>query len=321
MTKAPPSKKTVEHPVSEAQLKKAESRLGYEFKNKSLLALALCHASTTNEGLKSNERLEFLGDAVLNLLVSWFLYEGLRDADEGTLSHRRSRMTNGESLAALGKQLKLGELLRIGKGQDLSPTSNMEADLVEACIGAIFLDGGVEAAQVFVLQQIIAAHKTDEPVYNDPKSRLQHVTLARRLGLPEYRLIEATGPSHQQVFLMEVRVAGEPRGRGTGSSKKLAQQQAATSALVELEKEAPPTKDAAPVPPEPPEESAAKPTTAKPATSKPATTKKAATKRSAAKKTVTKVTTKKATTKKAAPKRAATKSRTAAKTDAQSEDE
>lgn len=228
---------TKETPVPDGRLKKAQQRLGYRFHNTELLAQALCHASTRNEGLGSNERLEFLGDSVLNLLVSWFLYEGLREADEGTLSARRSRMTSGEALAEIGARLRLGELLRTGKGQDLEPTASMEADAVEACIGAIFLDGGLEAAQGFVLTHVIAAYKPEEPVYDDPKSRLQHYTLSKRLGLPEYKLVEATGPGHKQEFTMEVLVDGRSVGTGSGSSKKIAQQNAATSALHALGEE------------------------------------------------------------------------------------
>jgi ribonuclease-3 len=221
--------------IPDTRIKTAQKRLGYEFQDPSLLAQALCHASSRNEGIGSNERLEFLGDSVLNLLVTWFLYEGLRDADEGALSNRRARMTSGEALTEVGHKLKLGDLLRTGKGQDLEPTPNMEADAVEACIGAIFLDGGLEAAQGFVLSHIIANYKPEEPAYNDPKSRLQHYTLANRLGLPEYRLLESSGPAHHQEFLMEVLVDGKALGQGLGTSKKIAQQNAATSALEALQ--------------------------------------------------------------------------------------
>ncbi len=229
------TQKPAETSASDPRIAAAEKCLGYEFEHKALLSQALCHASTRNEGLGNNERLEFLGDAVLNLLVSWFLHEGMTDADEGALSHRRSRMTQGETLAVVGAKLKLGELLRTGKGQDLEPTPNMEADAVEACIGAVFLDGGIDAAQQFVFTHIIAGYKTEDPVYNDPKSRLQHYTLAKRLGLPSYRLIETSGPGHQQEFRMEVLVDGAPMGEGTGTSKKLAQQHAAENALEQLD--------------------------------------------------------------------------------------
>lgn len=226
-------------PISDHRLAKAEARLGYKFKNPDLLARALCHASTRNEGLSSNERLEFLGDAVLGMLVSWFLFEGLPKASEGDLSGRKAAMTRGDNLAAVGQRLGLSDLLRTGKNQDLAPTPSMEGDLVEACLGAIFLDGGLEAAQQFVVDHIVRAEQPDQiaPIaYTDPKSQLQHFTLARRLGLPEYRSVKVEGPPHAQEFTMEVVIAGRVLGTATGTSKKAAQQGAARIAFDALRK-------------------------------------------------------------------------------------
>lgn len=225
-------------PISDERLEKAQEVLGYEFKKPELLSQALCHASTRNEGLESNERLEFLGDAVLGMLVSWFLYEGLPAADEGALSSRRARMTQGDHLAKVGQRLGLGNLLRTGKNQDLAPTPAMEGDLVEACLGAIFLDGGLPASQKFVLDHIITTEKAkeDAPSYTDPKSQLQHFTLARHLGLPEYRQVDVSGPAHAQEFKMEVAIAGKVLGTGNGTSKKAAQQKAASAAIEVLRK-------------------------------------------------------------------------------------
>ena len=233
---AAPKKKSVapSAAVSAARLSKAQELLGYTFSNDELLAQALCHASTRNEGFKDNERLEFLGDAVLGMIVAWFLYEGLKDANQGELSTRKGAMTSAETLTTIAKRLKLGQLLRTGKGQDIEPTPKMEADLVEACIGAIFLDGGMEAAQGFVVAQVISGYKSDGKVDNDPKSKLQHFTLARRLGLPDYKVLEARGPGHAQEFEVEVIVAGKSYGRGCGTSKKRAEKNAAALALEEL---------------------------------------------------------------------------------------
>ncbi|MCB9917791.1 MAG: ribonuclease III [Planctomycetes bacterium] len=228
---------TTAAPVTDQRLAKAQERLGYAFKNLDLLTLALCHSSTRNEGFPSNERLEFLGDAVLSLLVSWFLYEGLPDANEGELSARRVQMTRGEHLATIAERIGLSQLIRTGKNQDLEPTASMQSDLIEACLGAIFLDGGLDAAQNFVLSHVIAAPKGGEmkaaapEAYTDAKSQLQHFTLARRLGLPEYREVSVEGPAHAQMFTMEVLVADKVLGTGSGSSKKTAQQAAAQQAF------------------------------------------------------------------------------------------
>ena len=219
--------------LSPQRLRSAQKKLGYQFENKALLAQAFCHASTHNDGFATNERLEFLGDAVLDMLVSWFLHEGLKNQPEGVLSKRRSQMTSGANLGRIARRLKLGELLRTGKGQDMEPTDKMEGDLLEACIGAIFLDGGIEAAQEFVLREVASAPmpQEDSKGFHDPKSRLQHLALSRHLGLPEYRLLDVIGPGHALDFTMEVYVDGKCVGKGRGSSKKIAAQFAATKAL------------------------------------------------------------------------------------------
>ena len=221
-------------PITKRNLLSAEKRLGYKFKDKDLLATAFCHASTGNEGIRNNERLEFLGDSVLNMLVSWFLYEGHEKDDEGALSKRRAHMISGQALTSVCKALKLSEFLRTGKGQDLAPTDHMEADLVEACIGAVFIDGGFEAAWDFVLENVISNFKTEAESFNDPKSRLQHYALAQRLGLPVYEVLNTEGPGHSLSFTVEAKVDGKAVGKGQGSSKKVAAQMAATEALETL---------------------------------------------------------------------------------------
>ncbi len=231
-----PRKTSQKLALSPQRIRSAQKKLGYEFKEKALVAQAFCHASTHNDGFQTNERLEFLGDAVLNMLVSWFLHEGLRTADEGTLSKRRAQMTAGTNLSLIARKLKLGELLRTGKGQDMEPTDKMEGDLLEACIGAIFLDGGLEAAQEFVLREVASAPMPDgeSKGFHDPKSRLQHLALSKHLGLPEYRLLDVVGPGHALEFTMEVYVDGKRVGQGKGTSKKIAAQFAATKALEDL---------------------------------------------------------------------------------------
>ncbi|PIE23578.1 MAG: hypothetical protein CSA62_06985 [Planctomycetota bacterium] len=250
-------------PVTEERRALAEKRLQYRFKEQRLLSQALCHASARNQGYASNERLEFLGDAVLSLLASWFLYEGLPEVDEGELSRRRAALCSGEALSAVAARLQLGPLLLTGKGQDLSATPNMAGDQLEALIGAIFLDGGLEAAQDFVIREVLtksdAAAPQKKPTeaeapaarsdkespqasgseskqdandsFEDSKSKLQHHSLRLRLGLPEYRVVSSVGPGHNLTFTMEVRVQGNAIGRGEGSSKKLASQAAAREAL------------------------------------------------------------------------------------------
>ncbi len=220
--------------VPAARLKEAESRLSYRFKKSALLAQALCHASTRNDGHESNERLEFLGDAVLGMLTSWFLFEGLQTENEGGLSRRKAQLTSGTALAAIAQRLELGELLITGKGQETTPTANMEEDLVEAIIGAIFLDGGLKAAQDFVMREILTVKEPEPQNFDDPKSMLQNHTLRLRLGLPEYRDVESSGPAHSLTFTVDVHVQGIAIGRGSGSSKKLASQEAARNALDSL---------------------------------------------------------------------------------------
>ncbi|MFQ5505710.1 MAG: ribonuclease III [Planctomycetota bacterium] len=223
-----------ETPISSARLRTAERRLGYSFKNPRLLAQAFCHASTRNEGFPSNERLEFLGDSVLSLVVATHLFKEMKDADEGTLSHYRALMTQGQHLANVASKLGLGELLRTGKGQDLEPTPNMAGDAVEACIGAIFLDGGMREARRFIRKHVITNFELEAAPFDDPKSKLQHYTLEKRLGLPEYELVKTTGPGHALSFVMEVKVAGRVLGCGSGSSKKTAARNAASEALTAL---------------------------------------------------------------------------------------
>jgi ribonuclease III len=203
--------------------------LDYKFKNIDFLQKALSHRSV---GSESNERLEFLGDAILNLVIAEALFHLHPDLQEGELSRLRAYLVNGELLADLAKELHLGEHIRLGAGEIKSGGSNRNsilADAVEAIIGAIFLDGGMEAAR----EQILLWYKdrlTKLPVIDskDSKTKLQELLQSRKLPLPNYQLIDTKGVAHKQIFFIECRVNGlELVAVGSGTTKRKAEQNAA----------------------------------------------------------------------------------------------
>ncbi len=207
-------------------------RLGHRFNDPELLELALTHRSWCAEhsGSSSNERLEFLGDAVLSLVVTRRLYERFGDWTEGDLAKTRASLVNAATLAEVGRSVGLGEQLRLGRGEDASGgrrKPSILADALEAVIGAVYLDGGLGAADDAV-GRLLGARldaAASSPGYADFKTRLQE--LAARIGLdpPAYG-VSASGPAHDRQFRAEVR-AGGTTGVGTGSTKKDAEQRAA----------------------------------------------------------------------------------------------
>ena len=214
-------------------------RLGHRFGDVALLDLALTHRSWCAEhsGSSSNERLEFLGDAVLGLVVTQRLYARFGEWSEGDLAKTRASLVNSATLAEVGRSLGLGELLRLGRGEVASGgrhKSSILADAVEAVIGAVYLDGGITAADRAVSRllgsRLDAA--ASAPGHADFKTRLQE--LAARLGLapPTYR-VTTSGPAHEMLFEAEVH-AGSACGVGRGSTKKDAEQQAAGIAFAAL---------------------------------------------------------------------------------------
>ena len=219
------------------------ARLGLAFRDWSLLETALTHSSYLNEDsrgkLESNERLEFLGDAVIGLVIAQELYDRCPDAGEGDLTNRRTHVVRGSSLAQVARGLGLGGYLRMGRGEDAAGgrerESNLE-DALEALVGAVFLDGGYDAARVLALR--ILKELIDEIVRHgipqNAKGRLQELTQGRSLGQPRYELVETSGPDHAPTFTVAVEVNGKVLGRGTGNSKLDAEQAAAREALEKL---------------------------------------------------------------------------------------
>ncbi|MGW2254392.1 ribonuclease III [Kitasatospora sp. NPDC001660] len=212
-----------------------EGRLGYTLE-RALLVRALTHRSYAyeNGGLPTNERLEFLGDSVLGLVVTDTLYRVHPDVPEGTLAKLRAAVVNSRALADVGRGLDLGAFIRLGKGEEGTggrDKSSILADTVEAVIGAVYLDKGLDAATEFV-------HRLFDPLIEessqlgaglDWKTSLQELTASVGIGVPEYVVMES-GPDHEKTFTAAARVAGEDFGSGVGRSKKEAEQKAAESA-------------------------------------------------------------------------------------------
>lgn len=215
-----------------------EAAIGYEFKDKSLLLEAVTHSSYTNE-MRINkrahyERLEFLGDAVLELLSSEFLFDKYPRVPEGGLSKKRASMVCEPSLARCARSMNLGSYIFFGKGEELAggrEKDSILADVVEAILGAIYLDSGLDSARVYTSAHILTFLKEQE-LFVDSKSILQelvqHLPEGTRL---EYVLVEEFGPEHDKTFVMEARVGGNVLASGKGKTKKAAQQDAAYKAL------------------------------------------------------------------------------------------
>ena len=214
-----------------------ESRLGYRFRDPALLDAALTHRSA---GRTNYERLEFLGDAVLTLVVAMRLYDAYPDADEGELSRYRATLVNGRSLAEVAADLGLGDRLRLGGGEMKSGgfrRDSILADALEAVLGAVHLDGGLVAAEA-VISRLFAARVATLPgvaQLKDPKTRLQELLQGRGLGLPVYAVDDVSGAPHEHWFVASCEVAAFGlRERGEGSSRRRAEQDAAGHTLGEL---------------------------------------------------------------------------------------
>jgi ribonuclease III len=222
-------------------LEELERRLGYAFRARKLLETALTHRSAVARCGGNNEKLEFLGDAVLDLAISELLMERFPEATEGDLSKVRAALVNATMLAAKATDLDLGAWLRLGRGEERSGGRRKGSILASACeavFGAVFLDGGFEAARGVVarlfaaeLERPLRSHLTDH------KTRLQEVTQRRFRETPVYQLVQASGPDHDKAFVAEIRIGGRLYGRGEGKSKKAAEQRAALEALETLERE------------------------------------------------------------------------------------
>jgi len=208
------------------------------FKNKDLFDLALTHRSWVNEhkGIRpSNERLEFLGDAVLEFIVSKELYSKFPDQEEGYLTALRANIVNTTSLAEIAKKLDLGSILFLSRGEEESggrTNTSLLADTVEAIIGAIYIDLGIEDAEQFIKKNLLVDLETraSQPL-KDFKSRLQELVQSQSLPTPKYQVVEESGPDHDKKFVIEVTVSAKAWGKGEGKSKATAEQAAAKDAF------------------------------------------------------------------------------------------
>ena len=223
----------------ENNLKKLEQTIGYQFTAKSLLEQAMTHSSYANEHrmkkLSDNERLEFLGDAVLEIVTSDFLYHEHSDVPEGELTRVRASIVCEQTLAFCTRALNLGDYLFLGKGEDQTggrKRKSILSDAFEAIIGAIYLDGGFEPAKDFVLKFILndIEHKQ---LFYDSKTILQEIVQEKGIQPVEYILTGESGPDHDKQFTVSVQVNGQVVGNGTGHTKKAAEQAAAYQAIQE----------------------------------------------------------------------------------------
>ncbi|MEN8687569.1 MAG: ribonuclease III [Desulfuromonadales bacterium] len=221
-----------------------EKALGYSFRDKALLVNAMTHKSFANEyspaACPDNERLEFLGDAVLDLVVSEHLMDALPTSNEGELSRIRADVVAMSSLAGLARKLGLGPSLLLGKGEFGSggrEKPGLLADALEALFGAVFVDGGYEAAKSVLLPLVVPLlRQASADAGQDYKSRLQEILQANRKELPVYRVTGTRGPDHDPVYLVEVLIGDRVYGSGEGRTKKTAEQNAAQATLQLLDK-------------------------------------------------------------------------------------
>ena len=223
-------------------IKDLERRIGYEFHNLSLLQNALTHSSYANErwhnSLLSNERLEFLGDSILGMVVAEHLYRSFPDRPEGELSRMRADMVCETSLAQVADRLDLGTHLMLGHGEEQGggrTRASILADAVESVIAASYLDGGFTAARTFIERFILPNVPVTGFHKADYKTALQELVQQKKNQVLSYALVGESGPDHAKQFVVQVLLNGEPIGEGTGSSKKRAEQEAARCAIRQLQ--------------------------------------------------------------------------------------
>ena len=217
-----------------------EERIGYRFNDRALLKQAITHSSFTNEQkIRKNqnyERLEFLGDAVLELVSSEFLFREHAGMPEGELTKLRASMVCELSLAFCARDLELGKFILLGRGEENTGgrrRDSIVSDVMEAVIGAIYLDGGMDAARAFI-DRFVLSDLEDKQLFYDSKSNLQELAQGKLKKELEYRLLEESGPEHDKLFRVSVRMESEILGTGEGRTKKSAEQQAAYRALLLL---------------------------------------------------------------------------------------
>ncbi len=225
------------------RLEELEKKIGYKFRDFSLLKRAMMHSSYTNEKhmqkYKCNERLEFLGDAVLELVSSEFLFLEYPKVSEGDLTKTRASMVCEPSLALCARDISLGSYLLLGKGEEATggrERDSVTSDALEALIGAIYLDGGFTSAKEFIHQHILTDLE-DKKLFYDSKTILQEIVQADSEKAISYNLLREEGPDHNKSFFVEVRIGEAAYGEGRGRTKKAAEQEAAYKAILRLRKE------------------------------------------------------------------------------------
>lgn len=216
-----------------------EDRIGYKFRNSLLLAEAITHPSLAYETQKphfDNQRLEFLGDAVLQVILTADLFERFPEFAEGTMTKLRSRLVSRSALEEYSREIGLGQFLLIGKGEESSggrDRSSTLADAFEALVGAIYLDSGLDNARLFVMRccEEKIQRISESPIEKNPKGELQEILQGMSQRSPDYRIISESGPDHEREFVARVQWSGKMLGEGSGNSKKTAEVSAARAAL------------------------------------------------------------------------------------------
>jgi ribonuclease III len=229
--------------MAQVSLEQLQERIGYKFRKLDLLLEALTHSSFAREAsspTRDNELMEFLGDAVLSFLVTVRLVEAFPEFDEGKLSRARAGLVAATHLQKVAAELDLGKFLRLGPSEERTggrEKTGLLVNAMEAVIAAIYRDGGIEPAGAFIEQFVIPAHldgDAEEFSAANYKGTLQEHLQAQRQGPVHYRIVEEAGAEHRKVFTVEVRAAGHIIGRGTGWTKKAAEQEAARAALQQM---------------------------------------------------------------------------------------
>lgn len=224
----------------QSKIEELQKKIGYSFQNQELLESALMHSSYTNENhfpkYICNERLEFLGDAVLELISSEFLYQSKKTTPEGELTKMRASMVCEPSLAFCAREIQLGEYLLLGKGEEVTGgryRDSITSDALEALIGAIYLDGGFANAKEFIMKYVLNDLESKK-LFFDSKTILQEIVQGNFQDVISYHLIKEEGPDHNKLFSVEVHIGDCCYGSGSGRTKKAAEQEAAYHAILKL---------------------------------------------------------------------------------------
>ena len=230
--------------MDDKRLNELQKKLGYKFKDKSMLRAALTHSSYANEikksGVVSNERLEFLGDSVLGMTVAAFIYNEYPSLHEGKMTKLRADLVCEKNLVTLAAKFSIGEYILLGRGEEKGggrERPSMLADAVEAIIAAIYLDGGFKSVTKFIKEHFTPQAQQMQARVSDYKTALQEVAQEKENQQISYSIIDESGPDHQKSFTVEVRFNGVRVGEGTGKSKKNAEQMAAKAALEKLKED------------------------------------------------------------------------------------